>query len=239
MCSSVLRLRAVRRSDAGRYRCWLRVGAALLPSDVGTLSVHGLPYFVLEPQDVEVGVATPFNLSCGARGPPDPIQLRWLRDGTPLPEPPPGNDNGDPPSILLVPGLNRSATFSCEARNARGVSTSRSAVVTVVPQRPTRVGLTEVGQRWMELSWEAGSSGETPTGVCSVQAVSELPAVGAAVLEVPVAVPPFSHRVGALQPHTPYRLRVACGAPGGPTSQWSQWVRAATAEGGRGPAVPP
>lgn len=41
MCNAPRRLRAVRRSDAGRYRCWLRVGAALLPSDVGTLSVHG------------------------------------------------------------------------------------------------------------------------------------------------------------------------------------------------------
>ena len=67
----------------------------------------GLPYFVLEPQDMEVGAATPFNLSCGARGPPNPIQLRWLRDGTPLPDPPPGDDDGDPPSTLLVPGKGR------------------------------------------------------------------------------------------------------------------------------------
>ena len=38
-----------------------------------------------------------------------------------------GGVNFAPPPPI---GLNRSATFSCEARNARGVSTSRSAVVT-------------------------------------------------------------------------------------------------------------
>ncbi|NXH52695.1 UFO kinase, partial [Rhabdornis inornatus] len=77
-------------------------------------------------------------LRCSARGPPEPVRLLWLRDGTPQ------NRLGDPlgrsPSTLWVPGggfgdilgagLNRSSSFSCEAHNERGVATSRSATVT-------------------------------------------------------------------------------------------------------------
>ncbi|NWV45290.1 UFO kinase, partial [Daphoenositta chrysoptera] len=67
-------------------------------------------------------------LRCSARGPPEPVRLLWLRDGTPQ------NGLGDPlarsPSTLRVPGLDRSSSFSCEAHNARGVTTSRSATVT-------------------------------------------------------------------------------------------------------------
>ncbi|NXN80151.1 UFO kinase, partial [Bombycilla garrulus] len=67
-------------------------------------------------------------LRCGARGPPEPVRLLWLRDGTPQ------NRLGDPlghsPSTLWVPGLNRSSSFACEAHNERGVTTSRSATVT-------------------------------------------------------------------------------------------------------------
>ncbi|XP_026518287.1 tyrosine-protein kinase receptor UFO-like, partial [Terrapene carolina triunguis] len=87
-----------------------------------------LPFFSEEPQDLEVAADTPFNLSCGAQGPPEPVRVIWLQDGAPL------NSLVDPmaraPSTLSVSGLNRSASFSCEAHNAKGVATSRTAAVT-------------------------------------------------------------------------------------------------------------
>jgi len=41
----------------------------------------GLPTFTQQPEDVNITRDTPFNLSCAAEGPPEPVQIRWLRDG--------------------------------------------------------------------------------------------------------------------------------------------------------------
>lgn len=62
----------------------------------------GLPFFSEEPQDLEVAADTPFNLSCSAQGPPEPVRVIWLQDGAPL------NSLVDPmaqaPSMLAVSG---------------------------------------------------------------------------------------------------------------------------------------
>ncbi|XP_040977637.1 tyrosine-protein kinase receptor UFO-like [Aquila chrysaetos chrysaetos] len=68
--TSQLSIPAVQLSDAGRYRCWARAGGEQLLSTEAHLELAGLPFFLEEPEDLEVGVDTPFNLSCGARGPP-------------------------------------------------------------------------------------------------------------------------------------------------------------------------
>ncbi|XP_074875714.1 tyrosine-protein kinase receptor UFO isoform X1 [Buteo buteo] len=238
LATSQLSIPAVQLSDAGRYRCWARAGGEQLLSTEAHLELAGLPFFLEEPQDLEVGVDTPFNLSCGARGPPEPVQLLWLRDGAPL------NSLLDPlaraPSTLLVPGLNRSSSFSCEAHNARGVTTSRTATVTVVPQRPRKLGLVRRGPHWLEVTWEPGASGETPLRLCTVQAVAEdedlssVPPGGLYNRVVPV--PPFTHRIEGLQPFAAYRARVSCRSTHGP-SPWTHWVPMATLEGV--PGAPP
>uniref|UniRef100_A0ACB8FT88 Uncharacterized protein n=1 Tax=Sphaerodactylus townsendi TaxID=933632 RepID=A0ACB8FT88_9SAUR len=70
--------------------------------DLAYLGLEGLPFFADEPQDLEVTAGTPFNLTCGAQGPPDPVQVIWLQDSIPL------NLLGDPlsrtPSALAVRG---------------------------------------------------------------------------------------------------------------------------------------
>ena len=43
----------------------------------------GLPTFLHQPEDRNITRDTPFMLSCEAVGPPDPVQIRWLRDGLP------------------------------------------------------------------------------------------------------------------------------------------------------------
>ncbi|XP_054664198.1 tyrosine-protein kinase receptor UFO isoform X2 [Grus americana] len=238
LATSQLSIPAVQLSDAGRYRCWARAGGEQLLSTEAHLELAGLPFFSEEPQDLEVGVDTPFNLSCGARGPPEPVRLLWLRDGAPL------NSLLDPlaraPSTLLVPGLNRSSSFSCEAHNARGVATSRTATVTVVPQRPRNLGAVRRGPRWLEVTWEPGASGETPLHLCTVQAVGEdedlssVPPGGFYNRVVPV--PPFAHRIEGLRPFAAYRARVSCRSTHGP-SPWTHWVPMATLEGV--PGAPP
>lgn len=49
-----------------------------------TTNCPGLPYFLEEPEDKAVPANTPFNLSCQAQGPPDPVNLLWLQDAVPL-----------------------------------------------------------------------------------------------------------------------------------------------------------
>lgn len=41
----------------------------------------GLPTFIRQPEDQNVTRNAPFTLTCEAVGPPDPVQIRWLRDG--------------------------------------------------------------------------------------------------------------------------------------------------------------
>lgn len=59
----------------------------------------GLPYFLEEPEDRTVIANTPFNLSCLAQGPPEPVDLRWFRDA--VLQPP---TLGQGPHTLHLPG---------------------------------------------------------------------------------------------------------------------------------------
>ncbi|XP_025906943.1 tyrosine-protein kinase receptor UFO-like, partial [Nothoprocta perdicaria] len=231
--TSELSLPSLQPSDAGRYQCWVRSSGRELLSAPALLQLEGLPLFVEEPQDAQVAADTPFTLRCRARGPPEPVWLLWLRDGAPLQPPPPA---GAPP-LLHVPGLNRSATFSCEARNARGVSTSRTAAVTVVPQPPCNLALVTPGPRWLQMTWEPGPSGEAPITLCTLQAVPADEAGGApGAVSRAVPVPPFALRLEGLQPFAAYRARVGCRSAQGP-SPWGSWVPMSTLEDA--PEAPP
>ena len=89
----------------------------VLPIDHPVLP--GLPTFIRQPEDVSVRANTSFVLSCEAVGPPGPITIRWLRDGTP------DGDFRPSPSNHTVPGetptCTRSQTLSqCVPRWARG-----------------------------------------------------------------------------------------------------------------------
>lgn len=47
-----------------------------------------------------------------------------------------------------------------------------------------------------------------------------------------INVPPASHPIGDLEPHSPYAVRVACHSSQGP-SEWTPWVELRTKEGGK------
>lgn len=57
-----------------------------------------MPHFVIEPEDVATFAGEPFNLTCAASGPPEPVEvLWWLGD----------KQKGDftpSPSVLFVKG---------------------------------------------------------------------------------------------------------------------------------------
>ncbi|XP_075771370.1 tyrosine-protein kinase receptor UFO-like [Pelodiscus sinensis] len=80
---SELSIPAVQLSDAGSYQCAVQVQGQEVLSDAAHLGLEGLPFFSEEPQDLEVAADTPFNLSCSAQGPPDPVRVVWLQNGAP------------------------------------------------------------------------------------------------------------------------------------------------------------
>ncbi|KAG7277781.1 hypothetical protein CRUP_023069, partial [Coryphaenoides rupestris] len=86
----------------------------------------GVPHFLQDPQDVSTLPGVPFDLTCSAVGPPEPVEVVWWVGGVamdPSPSPSPS------PSVLHVPGVNASLKFYCEARNEKGISVSRTGTV--------------------------------------------------------------------------------------------------------------
>nr|XP_033812204.1 tyrosine-protein kinase receptor UFO isoform X2 [Geotrypetes seraphini] len=230
---SELSIASVQLSDAGSYQCSVFVKGEEILSQEGNLKLEGLPIFLEEPQDLHVLANLPFNFSCTAQGPPEPVRVVWLQDGMPL------NSLMDPlaeaPSTLTVNGLNKTSTFSCEAHNAKGVTSSRTATVKVFPRRPRNVQLVSRSDTALEISWDPGFSGVYPIYVCTVQAALREANPGTMmphrlVYNQNLAVPPYSHMISGLAPFTSYEVRVACGSNMG-TSHWTDWVTIMTLEG--------
>lgn len=100
----------VQRADSGEYRCRMSINSRTFQSQPITIEVEGefqhcaniwlllrcphfswrsfnlsigLPTFIHQPEDRNVTRSKSFTLSCEAVGPPDPVQIRWLRDGLP------------------------------------------------------------------------------------------------------------------------------------------------------------
>lgn len=233
---SQLRISSLQLSDAGWYQCSVVLGGKTFMSQPGYVGLEGLPYFLEEPEDRAVVANTPFNLSCLAQGPPEPVDLRWFRD-TVL-QPP---TLGQGPHTLHLPGLNKTSSFSCEAHNAKGVTTSRTATITVIPQRPQGLHVVSSQPTELEVAWTPGLSGIYPLTHCTLQAVLSDDGVGAWLgepdppeepLTLEASVPPHRLRLGSLRPHTPYHLRVACSSVQG-LSPWTHWLPAETPQGGQ------
>ncbi|XP_058385364.1 tyrosine-protein kinase receptor UFO isoform X1 [Diceros bicornis minor] len=238
---SQLRLSSLQLSDAGWYQCAVVLRGKTFMSQPGYVGLEGLPYFLEEPEDRTVTANTPFNLSCRAQGPPEPVDLLWLQDAVSL-----APATGQAPQYMLrIPGLNKTSSFSCEAHNAKGVTTSRTATIKVLPQRPRDLHLVSSQPTELEVAWTPGLSGIYPLTHCTVQAVLSDDGVGIWLgqpdppeepLTLQASVPPHRLRLGSLHPHTPYHIRVACASSQGP-SPWTHWLPVETSEGGQGQPI--
>ncbi|KAM9853307.1 tyrosine-protein kinase receptor UFO [Aulostomus maculatus] len=229
---STLSIEKVQLPDMGSYQCAVQTDDLQILSDEGRIQLEGLPHFSTEPQHMAVVANISLSLHCVAHGPPEPVRVIWLQDGAPL------NSLEDPvalsPSTLNLTGLNRTSTFSCEAHNYKGVSTSGSGTITVLPSQPQNLHAVEVTATSLRLAWQPGFGGDYPIIRCSVQAKHS----GGTFPEGPdmmihnqnVNIPPATHLIGDLEPHTLYAIRVACHSSQGP-SDWSPWVELRTFEG--------
>ncbi|XP_029964813.1 tyrosine-protein kinase receptor UFO isoform X2 [Salarias fasciatus] len=229
---STLRIEKVQLPDMGSYRCAVLSESHRTLSEEGSIQLEGLPHFSVEPQHMSVVANVSLSLSCVAHGPPEPVRVIWLQDGFPL------NSLTDAvalsPSTLNLTGLNRTSTFSCEAHNRKGVATSGSGTITVLPSHPQHVRAVETTQTSLRLSWLPGFGGDYPIVRCSVQAKrsGEAFAAGpdAMIHNQNVNIPPASLLIADLEPHSLYAVRVACHSSQGP-SEWSPWLELRTKEG--------
>ncbi|KAJ0063775.1 hypothetical protein NL108_006716, partial [Boleophthalmus pectinirostris] len=222
----------VQLTDMGSYQCAVFIETEQAFSNEGSIQLEGLPHFSVEPQPMSIVANVPLILLCVAHGPPEPVHVIWLQDGVPL------NALTDPvalsPSTLNITGLNRTSSFSCEAHNRKGVATSGSGVITVLPSQPSDLRAVEITQDSLHVTWQPGFGGDYPIIHCSVQAkhVTETFTAGPdrMIHNQNVNIPPPTHLIGDLEPHSLYAVRVSCHSSQG-ASEWSPWVEMRTKEG--------
>ncbi|KAM6973768.1 tyrosine-protein kinase receptor UFO [Aplochiton taeniatus] len=230
--TSTLSIEKVQLPDMGSYRCAVTSEGEQTLSEEGSIQLEGLPHFSVEPHHMTVVANVTLSLHCVAHGPPEPVRVIWLQDGAPL------NTHSDPmalsPSTLNLTGLNTTSTFSCEASNRKGVATSGSGTITVLPAPPQGLRAVEIAVSSLRLSWHPGFGGVYPITSCTVQAKRSAEEQSSWPEEMihnqNVNVPPASHPIEDLEPHSPYAVRVACRTSQG-ASEWSPWLELRTKEG--------
>ncbi|KAM6912838.1 tyrosine-protein kinase receptor TYRO3 [Xenentodon cancila] len=217
-------VKSVQQQDAGEYWCEVEFHGLTFSSERAWITVEGVPHFLQEPRDVATFPNAPFNLSCGAVGPPEPVKVLWWLGGVQQGQPRPS------PSILHVPGVNSSVKFYCEAKNTRGISVSRTGTVhiKVLPAAPGGLQVFHMANSNITLSWEPGFTGHSELSACMVQ-VSRRSTRRWDLPQQEVHVPPHLHVLSGLRSHSNYSARVSCLNEVG-ASPFSPWMHFLTPE---------
>ncbi|XP_023684262.1 tyrosine-protein kinase receptor TYRO3 [Paramormyrops kingsleyae] len=217
-------MKSVQQQDAGKYWCEAELQGVTISSEPAWITVEGVPHFILEPQDVATFPGVPFNLSCAAVGPPEPVEVLWWLRGVQQGKPTPS------PSILSVPGITGSIKFYCEAKNARGVSVSRTGTVhiKVLPEAPQAVHVVQMKENNVTLAWTPGFTGYSDLQACTIQ-MSKKSGERSELPEQRVPVPPFQQVIGGLRCYSNYSVRICCSNEVG-SSPFSGWVDFQTPE---------
>uniref|UniRef100_A0A672M6K4 receptor protein-tyrosine kinase n=1 Tax=Sinocyclocheilus grahami TaxID=75366 RepID=A0A672M6K4_SINGR len=225
---SELKIEEVQLSDMGAYQCGVSSGEEELLSIEGYIELEGISLFELEPQHLSVMANKELSLHCVAHGPPDPVRVIWLQDGAPL------NSLRDPislsPSTLNISGLNKTSSFSCEAHNRKGVASSGTGVVTVLPSQPHDIKAEEITNSSIRLSWHMGFGGIYPISHCIVQVKASGEDSDEFISSQTVSAPITSRLISDLEAFSSYDLRLACRSSEG-VSNWTAWMSVSTSEG--------
>ncbi|XP_067150772.1 tyrosine-protein kinase Mer isoform X2 [Apteryx mantelli] len=231
--TSTFSIRAAQRSDNGSYVCKLNISDMEIASDPIFVQLEGLPHFIRQPEKLNVTKNSPFNLTCQAVGPPEPVEIYWFRNNIQV--------NAKPhisPSVLTVPGLNETALFSCEAHNSKGLTASNPGQVNVKgkPSAPTSVHVLNRTAHSIAISWVPGFDAFSALNSCSVQVREAVPRSNVSLLLFNTSVPPHVYHVQHLWPMTDYNISVSCKNEVD-WSAFSPWITASTTEGA--PTTPP
>ncbi|XP_072844982.2 tyrosine-protein kinase Mer isoform X2 [Pogona vitticeps] len=222
----------IQRSDNGSYRCKVKVSNNEIVSDPILVLLEGLPYFIKQPQGLNVTRNTPFNLTCHAVGPPEPVEIRWHWNSRQV------SKEERSPSLLMMPGLNETAIFHCEAHNEKGVATSTEAKINIkeLPSPPVEVHVLNSTAHAIVVSWVPGLDGYSPLSSCRVQVKNLTAPENASAMTFNISTPPHLYRIQNLRAMKNYSIRVSCMNEVG-WSGFSPWFMANTTEGA--PSVPP
>uniref|UniRef100_A0A8C3JQT6 Tyrosine-protein kinase Mer n=1 Tax=Calidris pygmaea TaxID=425635 RepID=A0A8C3JQT6_9CHAR len=224
---------AAQRSDNGSYVCKLNISGMEVVSDPILVQLEGLPHFIRQPEKLNVTKNTPFNLTCQAVGPPEPVEIYWFRNNIPVNEKPHIS-----PSVLTVPGVSEPALFSCEAHNSKGLTASSPGQVNVkgIPSAPASVRVLNTTGHSIAVSWVPGFDAFSALNSCSVQVKEAVPRSNISLLLFNTSVPPHVYHIQQLGPMADYNIRVSCRNEVG-WSAFSPWTTASTTEGA--PTTPP
>ncbi|KFW90340.1 Tyrosine-protein kinase Mer, partial [Phalacrocorax carbo] len=231
--TSTFSILAAQRSDNGSYVCKLNISGMEVVSDPILVQLEGLPHFIRQPEKLNVTKNSPFNLTCQAVGPPEPVEIYWFRNNIQVNEKPHIS-----PSVLTVPGLNETALFSCEAHNSKGLTASNPGQVNVkgIPSAPTSVHVLNRTAHGIVVSWVPGFDAFSALNSCSVQVKETVPRSNISLLLFNTSVPPHVYHIQQLGPMEDYNVRVSCMNEVG-WSAFSPWITASTTEGA--PTTPP
>ncbi|XP_069706381.1 tyrosine-protein kinase Mer isoform X2 [Phaenicophaeus curvirostris] len=231
--TSTFSIHSAQRSDNGSYVCKLNISGMEVVSDPILVQLEGLPHFIRQPEKLNVTKNSPFNLTCQAVGPPEPVEIYWFRNNVQLNEKPHIS-----PSVLTVPGLNETALFSCEAHNRKGLTASNPGQVNVkgIPSAPASVRVLNRMAHSIVISWVPGFDAFSALNSCSVQVKEADPQSNLTLLLFNTSVPPHVYHIQQLEPMADYNVRVSCRNEVG-WSAFSPWITASTTEGA--PNTPP
>ncbi|XP_078089620.1 tyrosine-protein kinase receptor TYRO3 [Mustelus asterias] len=234
---SSIRLLNVQQTDMGWYWCLANAEGIEIHSKKAFLTVEGLPYITVQPQDIIVFKDTPFNLTCAAVGRPKPTEILWRMGGV-LVE----GTGKESPSVLTIKGIKRLTTFTCEAHNQKGVTVSRTASVNVKvsPAKPTKLKVSSQAPTNVSISWTVASDGFSELQACTAQVFdpNRVNASSTANIsfEETFPVPPFRHTIRGLSAFTPCLVRLSCSNEVG-RSEFTEWIHFQTSEAA--PSAPP
>ncbi|KAL2305638.1 hypothetical protein Nmel_003522 [Mimus melanotis] len=145
------------RSDNGSYVCKLNISGVEVVSDPILVQLEGLPHFIRQPEQLNVTRNSPFNLTCQAVGPPEPVEIFWFQNNIQV--------NQEPyisPSVLTVPGeLGVSLPWRVPSVVCPCCGTPLLAMCLVPSQRDARMGCSHAMH-----SPGAPLGQEAPSGCC-------------------------------------------------------------------------
>uniref|UniRef100_A0A9J7WZ83 receptor protein-tyrosine kinase n=1 Tax=Cyprinus carpio carpio TaxID=630221 RepID=A0A9J7WZ83_CYPCA len=211
-------VKSMQQQDAGKYWCEVEYHDRIISSEPAWITVEGVPHFVVEPEDVAAFAGEPFNLTCAASGPPEPVEVLWWLGG---------EQKGDfmpSPSVLFVKG----------ETHQRSVPIHTFAVFSLyhlssyLPQIFKWVH--HVSDLNITLTWSPGFTGHSQLSTCIIQ-VSKGSGKKVTLPDVDVVVPPFQHVFEGLSSYSNYSVRIRCDNEVG-SSPFSPWVDFHTTEAG-------
>ncbi|XP_039572834.1 tyrosine-protein kinase Mer isoform X2 [Passer montanus] len=231
--TSTFSILGAQRSDNGSYVCKLNISGVEVVSDPILVQIEGLPHFIRQPEQLNVTRNSPFNLTCQAVGPPEPVEIYWFQNNIQVNQKPHIS-----PSVLTVPGLNKPALFSCEAHNSKGLTASSPGQVNIkgIPSAPVSVQALNRTAHGIRISWVPGFDAFSALNNCSVQVKEVVPRGNVSLQPFHTSVPPHVYHIQQLEPMEEYNIRVSCGNEVG-WSAFSPWITASTTEGA--PTTPP